>query len=127
LEIIAIITVLVIIEYMLFSFRVGMARGKYDVAAPATTGHEIFERYYRVQQNTVEQLIIFLPALWIFAQFTSVTGAAVLGTIFILARAYYAISYYADPEKRGPGFLIGFLANAILVVGSLYGAIKGLL
>jgi len=96
LEIIAIITVVALLEYMVFSFQVGAARGKYDVPAPATTGNEIFERLNRVQQNTLEQLIVFLPTLWIFALHTSVTGAAILGTLFIIGRAIYAITYVAD-------------------------------
>lgn len=126
-EIIAIITGLALFEYMFFSFRVGFARGKYDVPAPATTGNEIFERYNRVHLNTLEQLIVFLPTLWIFAQYTSMKGAAALGVLFILGRAVYAISYVADPQKRTIGFLMGFTANVALVIGSLFGAIKGLL
>ena len=126
-EIIAIITIVALLEYMVFSFQVGSARGKYDVPAPATTGNEIFERLNRVQQNTLEQLIVFLPSLWIFALHTSVTGAAILGTLFIIGRAIYAITYVADPAKRSAGFLLGFLANAILLLGGLYGATKDLL
>jgi len=127
LAIIAIITALALLEYLIFAFRVGAARGKYDVPAPATTGNEIFERYNRVHQNTLEQLIVFLPALWIFARFTHINGAVVLGILFIIGRAVYAVSYVSDPAKRSLGFLIGFIANAALVLGSLYGATKALL
>jgi glutathione S-transferase len=127
LAIIAIITALALLEFIYFGFQVGSARGKYEVPAPATTGNEIFERYNRVHQNTLEQLIVFLPALWIFARFTHINGAAVLGIIFIIARAIYAVSYVSDPAKRSLGFLIGFIANAALVLGSLYGATKALL
>ena len=126
-EIIAIITVVALLEYMVFSFQVGSARGKYNVPAPATTGNEIFERLNRVQQNTLEQLIVFLPSLWIFALHTSATGAAILGTLFIIGRAIYAITYVADPAKRTVGFLLGFLANTVLLLGGLYGATKALL
>jgi glutathione S-transferase len=126
-EIIAIITAVALLEYIVFSFQVGSARGKYDVPAPATTGNEIFERLYRVQQNTLEQLIVFLPTLWIFARFTNITGAAVLGIIFIIGRAIYAVTYVADPTKRTVGFLLGFLANVALLLGALYGATKNLL
>lgn len=126
-EIIAIITILALVEYMVFSARVGAARGKYGVAAPATSGNEIFERFNRVQQNTLEQLIVFVPALWIFAKYTHINGAAALGVLFIVGRAVYAVSYVADPTKRTAGFLMGFLANTALVLGSLYGATKELL
>jgi uncharacterized membrane protein YecN with MAPEG domain len=127
LAIIAIITALALLEYMIFGFRVGAARGKYNVPAPATTGNEIFERYNRVHQNTLEQLIVFLPTLWIFARFTHINGAAILGLIFIIGRAIYAVAYVADPSKRSIGFALGFLANTALVLGSLYGATKALL
>ena len=125
--IIALVTAIALLEYMVFSFQVGSARTKFDVPAPATTGNETFERYNRVHQNTLEQLIVFLPALWIFANFTNVAGAAILGTIFIIGRAIYSIAYVADPQKRTVGFLLGFLANALLLLGALYGAIKTLL
>ena len=125
-ELIAIITALALVQYMILGYRVGAARGKYDVPAPATTGNEIFERHNRVHQNTLEQLIVFIPALWTFAQFTSATGAAVLGLIFIAGRALYALAYVSDPTKRSAGFITGFLSSAILVLGSLYGATAAL-
>lgn len=125
--VIALITGLALIEYMALSLRVGLARGKYGVEAPATTGDEIFERHYRVQQNTLEQLMVFLPSLWLFARFTSVSIAALLGLIFIVGRALYAVGYIADPKKRGTGFLIGYLANVALVVGTIGGAIRAML
>ena len=125
--VIAIVTGLALIEYMAFSLRVGMARGKYGVEAPATSGDEIFERHYRVQQNTLEQLIVFLPSLWLFAQFVSINVAAGLGLVFIAGRALYAVSYIADPKKRTAGFLIGYLANAVLVLGSIGGAVRAML
>lgn len=125
--VITIVTGLALIEYMAFSVRVGMARGKYGVEAPATSGDEIFERHYRVQQNTLEQLIVFLPSLWLFAQFVSINVAAGLGLVFIAGRALYAVSYIADPKKRTAGFLIGYLANAVLVLGSIGGAVRAML
>lgn len=126
-ELVAIVTALALIEYMAFSFRVGMARGKYDVAAPATSGHEIFDRHFRVQQNTLEQLIVFLPSLWIFATYVNPTIAAGLGLAFIVGRALYGLTYVQDPGKRTAGFVTGFLANVALVLGSLGGAISALM
>ena len=125
-EWIALVTALALIEYMAFSLRVGMARGKYDVPAPAVRGHEMFERHFRVQQNTMEQLIVFLPSLWMFARYTNETIGAILGLIFIGARALYGINYVADPTKRGAGFLIGYLANLALLLGAIGGAVQAL-
>ncbi len=126
-EMLAIVTGLALIEYMVFGFRVGMARGKYEIAAPAISGNEIFERHYRVQMNTVEQLAIFLPALWIFGSFVSAPIGAALGVVFIIGRAIYAVSYVADPKTRTAGFLIGYLSNIALVLGSIGGAAAALL
>lgn len=126
-EWIAIVTALILIEYMWIAMRVGTARGKYGVAAPATTGNEIFERHYRVQQNTVEQLVIFLPALWIFGNFASAPIGAAVGVLFLVGRAVYAVSYVADPSSRSAGFMMTFAANVILVLGALGAAVKSLL
>jgi glutathione S-transferase len=122
----AIVTVLALIEFLAFGILVGRARGKYGIAAPATSGHPIFERTFRVHQNTQEQLLIHLPALWLFGQLISPVWGAVLGLVFIAGRAIYAAGYIADPEKRGAGFLIGGLANLALLLGALYGAIARL-
>ncbi|MBM4334927.1 MAG: MAPEG family protein [Deltaproteobacteria bacterium] len=120
-----IVTVLALFEYLAFSIMVGRARVTYGIKAPATTGHEIFERFYRVHQNTLEQLVLFLPALWVFGTHVSEKWGAILGLLFIVGRAVYARGYLANPERRGIGFLIGFVANGILLIGGLVGAIYG--
>jgi glutathione S-transferase len=122
---VAVVAALALIEYMVISLQTGQARQRYGVKAPATIGDPMFERYYRVQHNTVEQLIIFIPALFLFARYVSPGFAGVLGLAFIVGRALYARGYVADPEKRGPGFIVSFSANAILVLGALIGAIVG--
>lgn len=120
---VAIVAVLALIEYAVFVVMAGQARGRYGVAAPATTGHPRFERHFRVQGNTVEQLVIFLPALFLFARFASETWAALLGLVFIVGRALYARGYVMDPAKRGPGFLLTILANGSLMLGGIVGAV----
>lgn len=118
-----IVTGLTLILFLWTSFRVGMARGRLGVEAPATTGHPEFERYFRVQQNTMEQMIVFLPALWLFGTLGHAGAAAALGIVFLVGRVIYAITYVKDPTKRGPGFLIGYLANVALVIGGLVSAV----
>jgi len=117
------ITVLALIEYAIFTVMVGSARGRFGVAAPVTTGEPNFERYYRVQQNTLEALMIFLPTLWIFAQRVNYAAACVLGIVFIAGRAEYARGYIAAAEGRATGATITFVANGILLIGSVLGVI----
>jgi glutathione S-transferase len=119
----AIVTVLALIEYIVLGVRVGRARGQYGVAAPATTGHPVFERHFRVHQNTLEQLIVFVPALWLFAYYVSNRVAAVLGLMFIIGRALYARGYVADPKQRSTGFGLSMVSSALLLLGGLIGAV----
>ncbi|MHB8383093.1 MAG: MAPEG family protein [Candidatus Binataceae bacterium] len=112
---------LALIEYFVLGAMVGAARGKYKVAAPATTGDPIFERYFRVHQNTLESLIIFIPGLWLFATYLNTPIAIALGLIFIAARIIYAAGYIRAPEKREVGAGLTFLVNVSLVLGGLFG------
>jgi hypothetical protein len=121
--VVAIVAALVLIEYMVIVRYAGAARGLYGVPAPAMTGHPIFERWARVQGNTVEQLVIFFPGLWLFSRYVSPGIAAALGVVFLVGRALFARGYIADPAKRGPGFILSYVSNAILVAGGLIGAI----
>ncbi|MDP2185010.1 MAG: MAPEG family protein [Xanthomonadales bacterium] len=95
---------------MVTAMLVGKARGKYSVQAPATTGHPDFERAYRVQANTLEAAVAFLPALWVAGSYSSSTIAALLGVVWLLGRVLYMTAYLKAAEKRGPGFVISFLA-----------------
>ena len=126
-ELVLVVMLLALIEYMVFAGLVGGARGKYGIRAPATTGHPQFERIYRVHQNTLEALVIFVPALLVFACYLSFSWAAGLGVAFIVARAIYAVLYIRAPEKRGPGAGLTGIVNIALVLGGLWGLGKHLL
>ena len=117
----ALVTVLALLLYIGVFLAAGRARGRYGVQAPAVTGAPEFERALRVQQNTLEQLIWFLPALWLFAFYVSPLWSSVIGLVWIAGRIYYAVSYYRDPASREPGFIIGFAASAVLLIGALVG------
>jgi glutathione S-transferase len=121
-----IVTVLALLQYVVFGFKVGRARGLYGVKAPAITGNVTFERYFRVQQNTLEQLIVFLPGLYLFSRYFNPLYAAGLGVIYLIGREVYAASYVKDPAKREVGYGLTFLPAVILVLGGLIGAIYSL-
>jgi glutathione S-transferase len=124
---VALVTVGALILYMFVTTRVGSARAKFGVKAPAITGNPDFERVVRVHENTLEQLVVFLPALWLFGQYVSDRYAAVLGLVWIIGRALYAWGYYQAADKRGPGFGIGVLATIALVAGALIGVVRSIL
>ncbi len=126
-EIVAIVSALILIEYWVISYLVGVARGKTGLKAPAMQGAPEFERINRVQQNTLEQLIVILPAMWLFAFYVRPMIAAGLGVLFLVARIIYCRAYVRDPSGRGPGFAIGQIAQAILLLGGLIGAILALI
>jgi uncharacterized MAPEG superfamily protein len=118
---------LALLQFLLFGVAVGRARARYHVRAPATTGHEIFERYFRVHMNTLEQLVIFVPALLLFALYGNPLVAAGLGAVFLLGRILYFVRYIADPRKRELGFALSILPTAILLAGGIFGAARALL
>jgi glutathione S-transferase len=119
----ALVTILVILFYFYVGYRVPLARRKYGVSAPATTGNPDFERVFRVHMNMLEWMPIFLPLLWLFAFYVSDIGAAVLGLAWIAARAFYVVSYTQAADKRGPGFGLQVLVCVVLLVGALVGII----
>lgn len=129
----AIMLVLILVQYLYFGMKVGGARMKYEIKAPAISGHPEFERHYRVHQNTLEQLIIFIPLYIIFAIMAESQGwmgyeiASAVGVLWIIGRSVYAASYVKNPDSRSKGFMIGFLATVILIVGTLAASIMSLL
>jgi uncharacterized MAPEG superfamily protein len=121
-----IVTALALLQFIVFGFRVGGARGKYGVKAPAITGNEVFERFFRVQQNTLEQLIVFVPALYLFSRYLNPPWAAALGVVYLAGREVYAATYVKDPAKRSLGYGLTFLPTVILLAGGLIGAVRQL-
>ncbi len=113
------IVMLALVEYIFFTVRVGISRKKYGVSAPATLGNEIWEKMFRVQQNTLEQLIVFIPGTYAFANYVSVKWVWIPAAMFILGRFLYAQEYISNPASRAPGMLLTLLANAVLVLGTL--------
>ena len=121
------VTILALLLYLAVTANVARARRKYGVKAPAVIGNEHFERAYRVQMNTLEQLAFFLPSLWLYAILMNDKGAAIGGLIWIAGRVIYAIAYSRNPASRGLGYLISLVAGLGLYLGAAYGAFRAIL
>ncbi len=120
----ALITALTSIVIIIAMYFVGRARGKYQIHAPATSGHPAFDRAFRAHQNTLEQTIIFLPLLWLATIYCNPQYAAYLGYAWLVGRLWYVFGYIAEAGKRSMGFMIGSIATIILLVMSLWGIIS---
>jgi glutathione S-transferase len=120
---IAVVTVLAVFQAFAFAFLVGKQRVKHEVKAPGISGDAEFERAFRIHQNTVEQLVIFLPALWLFGYYVHSLIGAGLGLVFVISRFIYRKGYLNDPTARATGFGMGALTMMILLFGGLIGAV----
>ena len=119
----ALIILVALAQYLFFTFRVGAKRTKHEVHAPKIAGDETWERLFRVQQNTMEQLIIFVPAMIVFSMYLSSKWVVVPGVLFIVARQMYSYEYINKPNSRVPGMALTLLANVVLLVGALIGLV----
>jgi glutathione S-transferase len=119
------IAVLAIIQLIFFGVLVGRARGLYGIKAPAVSGHEMFERAYRVQMNTLELMVVFLPALFIASKYWPLAYVASVGAVYLLGRLIYWRSYVAAPASRGLGFGLSMIPILTLLIGALVGIVRG--
>lgn len=123
----ALVTLGVVVLMFVMAANVGRARGRYGIAAPATAGNADFERVFRVQMNTLENAMMFLPAFWIFAAFVNEIWAAAIGVVWLASRIWYAIAYQRAAVRRGGPFGLSMLAIAVLTLGGAWGAAKSFL
>ena len=114
---------LALLQYIYFTAMTGSARGKFGIKAPKTTGHDTFERIFRVQQNTLEQLVIYVPGMLMFAHFVSPLWALLPGALYLIGRQLYSYLYVSDPARRAPGVFLSHLSNVALVAGALIGLV----
>ncbi len=124
---VALVTLAALLLYFWMGLQVGAARGRFKVEAPATTGHPEFERHFRIHQNTLEWLPLFLPSMWLAAFAFGDRLAAALGVLWIVGRILYMVGYASDPKRRSAGFLIQFLATFALIVAAAWGAVNGVM
>ena len=121
------VVLLALVEFFLFGFAVARARARYNVPAPAIAGHEVFERYFRVQANTLEQLLVFVPSILLFGHYLNPYLAAALGVLFLIGRAVYFRGYVRSAQGRHLGFLLTALPNLALLLGAIIGTLRALL
>jgi glutathione S-transferase len=119
--------VLALLVYLVRGFLVGAARGKFNVPAPASSGHPEFDKRYRVHMNTLEQLAMFLPAVFLAVPVLGDVVTAAIALVWSLGRIIYARAYFADAAKRGPGFGLTFFPTLILIGAAAYGAVRALI
>ena len=117
------VALLALVQYLVFGALVGRARGKYGVHAPAITGNEVFERYYRVQMNTLELMVVLLPAMWIAAAYWDPRWIAAAGVVYLVGRLIYLRAYTRDPGSRALGFMLSVAPISVLLVAALIGVI----
>ncbi len=125
-EAVTIITVLALIQFYWFGIEVGQMRAKHECKAPAITGAPEFERMFRVQQNTMEQLVMFVPVLWMYASLVNPLWAAGIGVIYLIGRVIYRSSYVKDPKSRSIGFTISVLPTTVMLLWVLVAAVQKL-
>ena len=118
-----IVTFLALAQYILFGIQVGSLRGKLNVPAPQETGPDEFERMNRVHLNTAEQLIVFVPALWMHALYANPLYGALIGLVFIAGRFIYRAAYLKDPASRELGFALTFIPSAVLLIWAVVAAV----
>jgi glutathione S-transferase len=126
-EYVAIVIVLALLQYFVFGLLVGRARAKFGVHAPAITGHPVFERYYRVHQNTLELMIMFIPAIVLFGYWVRPDLGAGIGFVYVIGRVIYLRAYISDPAQRGLGFGLSVLPILVLLIGGGIAAVLSLL
>ncbi len=113
-EAVVIVTVLALVQYMFFGFQVGGARQKFSIKAPTMAGDQAFECVNRVHQNTLEQLIVFVPALWMYAHYVNPLWGAGIGVVYLIGRTIYRGEYTPESSSRTLGFLMSFLPGVIM-------------
>ncbi|WP_413625909.1 MAPEG family protein [Luteibacter sp. Lutesp34] len=112
----AVVTLLTLLLMFATVWMVGRARERYGIKAPSISGDPAFERAWRVQMNTLENAVMFIPALWLAAQYVDPLWAGIAGLVWLAGRVWYALAYLRDANRRGPGYIVSMLAWLVLML-----------
>ena len=119
------VTLLAILICMVMAIRVARTRRATGVRAPAMSGAPELECALRVQGNTVEQMTIFLPALWLAALYFQGWLPPAIGALWCIGRLVYMVTYTAaNPSSRAAGFVISMLSVIALVILAAIGLVQ---
>lgn len=121
------VAILAVLQYLAIGKAAGDARRVSGLKAPTMTGHDGFERMYRVQMNTLETLVAFLPALFLAAVYWPALLVAALGAVYIVGRFVYWRAYVANPSTRVVGFMVSIVPVIGLAVLALVGNVLTLI
>jgi glutathione S-transferase len=124
---IELVAILAVAQYLFFGAMTGQARRDSGLKAPTMTGHEGFERMYRVQMNTLETLVAFLPALFLASKYWPELVVAGLGSVYLIGRMLYWRAYVTNPSSRSTGFMLSIIPTGILVGLTLVGILNSFL
>jgi glutathione S-transferase len=121
----AAVTLLAVLVALWTAILVSRARHRAGIPPPAVTGSPDLECALRVQANTVEQFILFLPALWVAAIYFQGWAPPIIGLIWCVGRILFALGYKAiKPSARAPGFALTILSTLVLVVLGVIGIVQ---
>jgi hypothetical protein len=71
----------------------------------------------------MEQLLVFLPGIFLFSRYWNPVWAAALGAVYLIGREIYAAAYVKNPASRSLGFALSALPAMVLIAGGLIGAV----
>ncbi|XP_068884707.1 leukotriene C4 synthase-like isoform X2 [Aphelocoma coerulescens] len=114
-DLLAMVTVLGVLEQAYFAVQVIYARRKYKISPPETTGHPDFERTFRAQANCSEYFPIFISLLWVAGIFFHQGVTAVCGLLYLYTRLKYFQGYTVAAQGRlGPLYATAWLLWLLL-------------
>lgn len=122
-QLVELVALIALVQFLAFGALTGRARSLSGLKAPAMTGDEGFERMYRVQMNTLELLVVFLPALYLASRHLPALPVAAIGLVFVVGRFIYWRAYIADPSSRSLGFVLSFFPVLVLCILALVGIV----
>ncbi|MBT3624680.1 MAG: MAPEG family protein [Gammaproteobacteria bacterium] len=120
-EYVALVVAAALAQCFWFAFSVAGVRQQVGIEPPAMSGDETLERALAVHRNTVEFMTIFVSLMLISGYYFDGPITAVVGLFWIISRQWYRIGYMRNVKDRIPGFLMGDMVLAVLVVGELWG------